>query len=176
MASACYGWHLRLGLPGDMFLSGFPMKFLCSFLVFLMLWTWPAYLTLLEKQWYNGRSAGFQNKGRPDSDSSVQYGFKKSYSVQSRHSSGMHSAYLNSIRVPEFFNAQIVKRFSWIRHEYVSCRKYHIVLFCVRLEFLTDVGYNTVKSIEIQQMFRRNILSPSSGSKNKTIKKPVWSR
>jgi hypothetical protein len=34
------------------------------------------------------------------------------------------------------------------------------------------LGYEAVQSIEILQTFRRKILPPSSGSKNKSLKKP----
>jgi hypothetical protein len=36
------------------------------------------------------------------------------------------------------------------------------------------LGYNAVQSVESRPTFRRNLSSPSSGSKNKPIKKPVW--
>jgi hypothetical protein len=36
------------------------------------------------------------------------------------------------------------------------------------------LGYNAMSSIESQLTFRRNTLSPFSGSKNKPSKKPAW--
>jgi hypothetical protein len=40
----------------------------------------------------------------------------------------------------------------------------------MKIQELYTLGYNAVQSDEIQQMFRRNISSPSSGSKNKPMK------
>jgi hypothetical protein len=36
------------------------------------------------------------------------------------------------------------------------------------------LGYNAVQSVESQSTFRRNMLLPSSGSYNKSSKKPAW--